>query len=367
LKIIQILLILFFIIGGFSFIPASYASHFIVTESELQKTDFDNSIINNEDFLTRPTFGLDHKTNSKVVDYGFKLNDQKFSINDNYHTPFEQQILDVGKKYSFEATVFAKQGLLVQEFLFGIPSVGEAHMAEVGVEVWLDNLGQIQMVKVIQDSDVIDKNEIVATHEKAKCKSIENEENCDVTKITVVFLEPLQDKIMAIKAIDSKNRYQITYLNEGIDVSGKSLNPMKTMIIPSPKKNEGPIMVTQTEKYSILWTTEDGRIFERNSFGSFHQINQSFERFQDSGEPLTRNHSDFIQVIGNERLKMVKIFNATSLISELPESFAYSFPDEHERITDEVRQKMIEQEKIAQKIIEESNLQARFSNTLFEQ
>ena len=177
---------------------------------------------------------------------------------------------------------------------------------------------------MIQESDVIDENEIVATHEKAKCKSIENEKNCDVTKITVVFLEPLQDRIIAIKAIDSKNRYQITYLNEGIDISGKSLNPMKTMIIPSPKKNEGPIMVTQTEKYSILWTTEDGRVFERNSFGSFHQINQSFERFQDSGEPLTRNHSDFIQVIGNERLKMVKIFNATSLISELPESFAYS-------------------------------------------
>lgn len=172
---------------------------------------------------------------------------------------------------------------------------------------------------------------------------------------------------MAIKAIDSKNRYQITYLNEGIDVSGKSLNPMKTMLIPSPKKNEGPINVTQTEKYSTLWSTEDGRVFERNTFGSFNQINKSFERFQDSGEPLTRNHSDFIQVIGNERLKMEKIFNATSLISELPESFAYSFPDEHERITDTIRQKMIEQEKIAQKIIEESSLQARFSNTLFGQ
>jgi len=366
LKILYILLILFFV-GGFSFIPASYASHFIVTESGLQKTDSVNSSISDEDYLTRPTFGLDHKTNSKVVDYGFKLNDQRFSIDDNFHTPFEQKIIDVGKTYSFEATVFSKQGLLVQEFLFGIPSVGEAHMAEVGVEVWFDNLGQIQMIKVIQDSGVIDENEIVATHEKTKCKSIENEENCDSTKIEVVFLEPLQDKIMAIKAIDSKNRYQITYLNEGIDVSGKSLNPMKTTIIPSPKKNEEPIMVMQTEKYSVLWTTEDGRIFERNTFGSFKQINQSFERFQDSGEPLTRSHSDFIQVIENERSRMVKIFNATNLISKLPESFTYSFPDEHERITDEVRQKMIEQEKIAQKIIEESSLQARFSNTLFEQ
>lgn len=367
MQVFSILLILVLLGIGFSFFPLSYANHFILTESGLQKTNTINSGSIDDEYLTRPTFGIDHKSNSKVVDYGFKLNQQKFSIIDNYHTHFEQQIIDVGKTYSFEATLFSKQGLIVQEFLFGIPGVGEAHMAEVGVEVWFDNVGQIQRVTVIQDSDVIDENKIVATHEKTKCKSLDSEENCDVTKIEVVFLEPLQDKIMAIKAIDSKNRYQITYLNEGIDVSGKSLNPMKTMLIPSPKKNEGPINVTQTEKYSTLWSTEDGRVFERNTFGSFNQINKSFERFQDSGEPLTRNHSDFIQVIGNERLKMEKIFNATSLISELPESFAYSFPDEHERITDTIRQKMIEQEKIAQKIIEESSLQARFSNTLFGQ
>ena len=352
--------------AGFSFVPLSYAHHFILTESGLQKTNSINSDSINDEYLTRPTFGVDHKTNSKIVDYGFKLNDQKFSINDNFHTPFEQQILDVGKTYSFETTVFSKQGLFVQEFLFGIPNVGESHLAEVGVEIWFDNVGQIQRTKVIQNSDVIDESKIVATHEKTKCKSLDSEKNCDTTKIEVVFLEPLRDKIMAIKAIDSKNRYQITYLNEGIDVSGKSLNLMKSMIIPSPKKNEGPINVTQTEKYSILWITEDGRIFERNTFGSFKQIIQSFERFQDSGEPLTRNHSDFIKIIKDERVKMVKIFNSTSLISELPPSYAYSFPEEHERITGEIKQKMIEQEKIAQKIIEESNLQARYSNTLFE-
>ena len=366
MQIISTLLILVFLSIGFSFIPLSYANHFILTESGLQKTNSVNSGSIDYEYLTRPTFGMDHKTNSKVVDYGFKLNGQKFSIIDNYHTPFEQKIIEIGKTYSFEATVFSKQGLLVQEFLFGIPSVGEAHLAEMGVEVWFDNVGQIQRVTIIQDSDVIDENKIIVTHNKTKCRSLESEENCDVTKIEVVFLEPLQEKIMAIKGIDTKNRYQITYLNEGIDVSGKSLNPMKTTLIPSPKKNEGVIIVTQTEKYSVLWSTDDGRIFERNTFGSFKQVNQSFERFQDSGEPLTRNHSDFIKVIRDERARMVKIFDSASLISELPASYAYHVPEEHERITDDVRQKMIEQEKIAQRFVEESNLQARFSNTLFD-
>ena len=133
MRILSIFLILIFI-GGFSLVPTIHAHHFILTESGLQKTNSISSNIKDEDHLTRPTFGLDHKTNAKVVDYGFKLDDQKFSIIDNYHTPFEQQIIDVGKSHSFEATVFSKQGISVQEFLFGIPSVGEAHLAEAGVE-----------------------------------------------------------------------------------------------------------------------------------------------------------------------------------------------------------------------------------------
>jgi len=176
----------------------------------------------------------------------------------------------------------------------------------------------------------------------------------------MVFLEPLKDKVMAIKAIDNKNRYQITYLNDGFDIAGDSLNPMLSNMIPSTIKYEGAIQVTQVAKYSPYWSTEDGRIFEMNSFGSFKQINQSFERFQDTGTAYTRMHSGFGGIIAYEQNRALDIFDSSKLVSELPESFTYIYPDTGERMTAELMEKMLEQEQIAKKIIEESKVQARW-------
>jgi len=127
---------------------------------------------------------------------------------------------------------------------------------------------------------------------------------------------------------------------------------MATEMIPSPVKGEGLIKVTQNEKYSDYWTTDDGRIFEKNSFGSFKQINFEFKRFQDSGEAKTRLHSGFAGLVQSEAQRATNIFDAESLTSELPASFSYDVSTS-ERITDKVIQEMIIQEHIAQKKIQE--------------
>ena len=85
------------------------------------------------EYLTKPTFGLSHETNSPIVDNGFRINDKSFTINDNYHTPFPYQTVNIGEENSFEAKLYAEKKLRVQEFLFGIPKVGAAHLAELGV------------------------------------------------------------------------------------------------------------------------------------------------------------------------------------------------------------------------------------------
>jgi len=310
--------------------------------------------------LTRPTFGLSHETFETIVDNGFRINDQSFTIHDNHHTPFAQQTVNIGAVNSFEAKIYASKGLQVQEFLFGIPNVGEAHLAELGVEVWYGFNGEIEEIRAVQKSNVIDKETISVTHKKIKCQESDLEERCDVTKVSGVFLESLQDKVMAIKAIDYKNRYQITYLNEGIDIVGDSLNPMLTEMIPSTVRNEGLVKVTQTAKYSPYWVTEDGRMFERNIFGSFQQINYSFERFQDAGNPYTRLHSGFGGIIEYEQNRATQLFDSSEYISQPPDIFAHAFPESSERITLEMRATMLDQEEIAKKIIEESKVQARW-------
>jgi len=307
---------------------------------------------------TRPTFGLSHENNETIVEHGFRFNDQPFSINDNHHTPFAEQTINIGKVNSFEATTFSPETLRVQEFLFGIPNNGEAHLAELGIEVRFDYNGEIENIITVQNSKIIDSGNISVIHEKTKCKALDFEKKCDTTKISVIFLEPLRDKVMAIKAIDYKNRYQITYLNEGFGIEGISLNSMPSVMIPSPAKFEGLISVTQIEKYSPYWVAQDGRWFEQNAFGSFKQINHSFERFQDSGEPLTRHHSGFDKVLKYEKTRALNVFNATSLLSQLPDSFSHDISID-ERITDDMKGKMKEQEQIAQKFFEYS-VQARF-------
>ena len=89
-----------------------------------------------------------------------------------------------------------------------------------------------------------------------------------------------------------------------------------------------------------------------NNFGSFKQINQSFERFQDTGNAFTRMHSGFGGIIAYEQKRALEVFDSSEFISHLPESFAYIFPETGQRITDEIKQEMILQEQIAKEILD---------------
>jgi len=308
----------------------------------------------------RPTFGISHETRQdQVVENGFSFNSEYFTLTDNHWTDFEEQSVEIGTINTFSATVYADKKLKVQEFLFGIPNVGEAHLAELGVEIWYDINGEIEDVVVVQNSHVIDADTVSVSHEMTKCLPTDAEAKCDTTTVSMKFLEPLQDKVMAIKAIDHERRDQRTFLNDGFDISGESLNPMLTNMIPSAVRYEGLLKVTQVAKYSPYWVADDDRMFEMNSFGSFKQINQSFERFQDTGDARTRLHSGYGGIIAYEQNRALDIFDAGSLVSELPASFAYIFPETGERINEEMRQAMLVQEQIAKEVLDQMDRQQR--------
>jgi hypothetical protein len=309
---------------------------------------------------SRPTFGLSHETNSALVDSGFTFNSDSFSITNNFHTDFPEQKIEVGQTNSFSAKAYAQNNLKVQEFLFGIPNVGESHLAELGVEVWYGLNGEIEDIVVVQKSDVIDADTISVTHQKTSCGPSDFDEKCDLTTVSMTFLEPLKDKVMAIKAIDHKLRDHRTYLNDGFEVTGDSLNPMNTEMIPSNKKNQGLIQVTQTSKYSPYWQSDDGRTFEMNSFGSFKEIHKGFERFQDTGTAYTRLHSGFGGVMAYELNRATEIFDGSELLKELPDFIPYTPPEISERMTGDMKQKMQKQEEIAKEILEKSKVQVRW-------
>jgi|APSaa5957512535_1039671.scaffolds.fasta_scaffold01088_14 YVTN family beta-propeller protein len=276
---------------------------------------------------TRPTIGLSHETNERLVDNGFMYNvinpnneiyDNLIQITDNDYTPFPQVNVTLGHENMFGAKLYADKKPKVVEFLFGVPEVQKGHLKELGIEVWIDHLGDVTELKAIQKSNVIDKETLYATLDKVECMADDVEKNCYLVKVFPEFLEPLKDKFMAVKVIDHKLRYQTTYLNEGFNVKGDSLNDMKTQMIPGIEKGEGLIKVTQTEKYSDIWLSDNGREFFKNDFDTFIFI------IPDS--KLIPNPRVDIELRQWTIDNAIEVFDSSSLISELPESFSYDYP-----------------------------------------
>lgn len=310
---------------------------------------------------TRPTFGLDHSSNIKLVDDGFTFNENSFDITGNFWTPFEIQTINIGEQNTFSAKVYVDKQLQIQEFLFGIPALGEAHNAELGIEVYYNSAGSIINVNMVQKTDIIDADSIVVTHNKSLCTPLDTIERCDTTTISMKFLEPLKDDVMAIKAIDFKGRNQITYLNDGFDISGDSLNPMNIKMIPGPEKYEGLIKVTKIEKYSNYWIAQDGRIFESNDSEHFEILYlPSAQRDDPNNTVMNRMHSNFAE------LKQYEIDMAITILDKLCSScndehfgeifntFAYEYPALTLRSDNSELQKLLVSENLrAQKILDD--------------
>jgi len=241
---------------------------------------------------TAPTSGNDWNTHRPLVKDGISVDGKSFDITDNWWTPFEQIQIGTGSTHSFTAKTFAQNGgLMVQEFAFGIPRIGEYQNAEAMIEVHYNYDKSIKDIVVVQDTEIIIRSSINATTAQVSCDG--GSAMCYQTSISIIFNEPLKDKVYAIKAFDMSRRSMMPhYFNDGINIVGEMMNPLPTKTIPGTIKGEGLITITQVEKYSDLWVAEDGRIFEM--FGeseSFKLVNQNYERHIDSGMVKNRNHS----------------------------------------------------------------------------
>jgi len=329
-----------------------------IIDSSSTTDDDDNGGSGDNKHKTKPTFGLDHNSGKQLVDDAFTFNGKSFQITDNFWTPFEEQKVYIGKSTTFSAKVYAEKGLRTQEFVFGIPNTGQADKAELDIEVHYNYDGEVEDVNVVQKTAIIDVDTLSVFHEKSKCQASDSNEYCDTTTISVTFLEPLKDKVMAIKAIDFKNRYIITYLNEGIVTSGDSLNPMLVNTIAGPEKYEGVILVTQTAKYSNIWMSDDGREFQSNDAGTFTQINKTYERTADTGDIKNREHSAFADYKSAQAdrasiLLMETCPNCFEAFTDFDDSWTYKLPETFESKYDnpELQQQIILENHKAQELM----------------
>jgi hypothetical protein len=124
----------------------------------------------------------------------------------------------------------------------------------------------------------------------------------------------------------------------------------------------GLVTVTQTAKYSDVWTTSDGMEFEMNGFGSFKRINETFEHPTDSGVPKNRLHSEFYTLKQSQAdlaYTMMNSYYGTSMnydeaFSEINNIFSYEYPETFDSKLDDpqIKKTMMSQGKVAQKVMD---------------
>jgi len=339
--------------GGFDFDFRTYFDPEPEPEPEVKKSNGGD-----EAWKTRPTSGINYENGEQFVINGFGWNGNFLTVEFDHYQPFTKEELKIGERSTLTAKVYAPNGLASQSFGLGIRDIG-SNDAEVELRANLNRDGSIDSIEVIQKTDVVDPETLTVSNEKVYCKDGDEEKLCDEIKFAFTLQESLQYEKAYSQHIDFKRRAGQVWVNHGFEITGEQITPMLSNMIPSNVRDEGLLKVTQVEKYSPYWVADDHRMFEMNSFGSFKQINQSFERFQDTGTAYTRMHSGFGGIIAYEQDRATQVFDSSEFISELPASFAYIFPETGERITEEMRQAMLLQEEIAKEVLAEMDKQDR--------
>ena len=268
----------------------------------------------------KPTFGRSHETGELVAEGGFTANGQVFDITDNWHTDFKLMTLNVGERNSFSAKTLSPYGLQSIEFMFGIPQVGSAHEAEAAIEVTLDlNLNVIN-ISTVQKDNLIDPDSVLAKADMVRCRADDINKNCYYVTVSATFNEAPLSYVFALKAIDYTKRSHLTYLNEGLEVTGDSLNPPTTMLISANKKGTGPLLVTQIDKRNDMWINDSGIEFKRNSFGTFLRTTPvEVVRDDPMVKVMTRYNSYFETMKINEMYKAIEVFDSDLIQKEIPD------------------------------------------------
>jgi parallel beta-helix repeat protein len=307
---------------------------------------------------TRPTSGLNYENYEQFVTDGIGVNNNFWTIDNDFYQPTDKKELKIGERTTLTIKVYAAKLLWKQVFGLSVAEIG-SNNAEVELETTLNRDGSIEGIEVIQQTEAVDPESVSVSTRMVNCSIADTENLCNEIEVQFTLQENLEHLTGYSQSIDFERRADQIWYNEGFEITGEPINPMQTKMIPSSVRYEGLLKVTQVAKYSPYWVADDDRMFEMNSFGSFKQINQSFERFQDTGDARTRMHSGYGGIIAYEQNRALDIFDASNLASELPASFAYIFPETGERITDEMRQTMLLQEQIAKEILDEMDRQQR--------
>lgn len=312
-----------------------------------------------DDHNSRPTFGIDHKRFTQLVDEGLVVNGQIIPVLNNFHTQMDIIELAVGDTQNFTSTVFAPHTLKILEFVFGVPELGEWNEREASIEIETNYDGEALDFEINDDDDspIINATSLVYSASKVKCNANDNTDACYRVSIEFSFLEAPIGKVLALQAIDNSRKNEITYFNDGLDITGDSLNPSTVQQISSEIKYKGLQTIQRIDKENNIWMTLDKSepvlTYQQNSHGTFIALEyRTFEQTPDKIQMnMQRVNSNFKDIITYEQNRATLTFDSQLIQGEDPTSWSYVYPPQVDRIA-ELEEIMKEQEMIAIEILE---------------
>jgi len=256
---------------------------------------------------TRPTFGIGHEVSNQLVNCGFTFDEKCYDIINNWHTDFNSTEIKTGETHTFIQKGYFPKVMKLMGFNLGIAEIGKGYDSELQIDVSFDYQGNITHIELNQDDTIIDTESLQVYNYKVSCDKSDTKKNCDAVSYTMTFLESLQYDIMAMQGVDQKNREQWTYLNDGFDVTGESLNePIIDRIFNKSLSQQTEnlwLELTRIDKVNNIWIDQHNIQYQKDSSGSNYSRISPLEPYQCNDLPLseikvpTRQNCNFMALL----------------------------------------------------------------------
>jgi len=311
---------------------------------------------------TPPTFGND-ENNKQLVQGGFSYNDQAIDVTE-FWTPYELVTAQTGEVVNFTIKAYENNGLNnIKWFQFGIvPEVGTPlNDAEILATFYLES----SKIAEIVEEEKYDLFDIVAASTYIEeCGYITSD--CLELSIDVMFNEELINKVIVIDVIDLPRNSNTKYLNDGIDTVGESMNKPLISSVPASSggvfypQERGAVELTLTSYKNSEWQDEYGYMweedFDNHTFRIISDVPQPQREADLMWSAMTRMNSNF-EIIKDyeEKRAIYYVFDASKLVSELPDSWTYELP----------KSEALQQLELAERIELEKNRVSDMMDSLF--
>lgn len=169
-----------------------------------------------------PTLGIDSNDNRIVVD-GFVYNGIPTDV-ERFYTPYPLITVKVGQENKAVFKIYengGEQKIKHFDFAFGLKKGQVISHSKAMIE-WDRDFFGIQTVNVVDPEHALENIKIES--KTAKCSST-SFEDCLVLTIYHTFRAPLEFNIVGTNVWDEKRNSWQNYFNDGIEITGKSINP----------------------------------------------------------------------------------------------------------------------------------------------